>query len=140
MPCPAPRFSSRLANRGVAALLLLAACLLGAVVDAQRRDQLRWWKGNLHTHSLWSDGDDYPEMIVDWYRRRGYHFLALSDHNILSQGQKWVDTEKRGGGDVLARYRERFRGWGEERVLGSQRQVRLKPLGEFRHLFEERDR
>ena len=35
----------------------------------------RWWKGNLHTHSLWSDGNDYPEMIVDWYRRRGYHFL-----------------------------------------------------------------
>ena len=29
---------------------------------------LRWWKGNLHTHSLWSDGDDFPEMIVDWYR------------------------------------------------------------------------
>src|SRR5690348_16364915 len=25
-----------------------------------------WWKGNTHTHSLWSDGDDYPEMIVDW--------------------------------------------------------------------------
>ena len=23
----------------------------------------RYWKGNLHTHSLWSDGDDFPEMI-----------------------------------------------------------------------------
>jgi hypothetical protein len=22
----------------------------------------RWLKGNLHTHSLWSDGNDYPEM------------------------------------------------------------------------------
>ena len=31
--------------------------------------EARWWKGNLHTHSLWSDGDDYPEMIADWYRR-----------------------------------------------------------------------
>ena len=33
----------------------------------------RWVKGNLHTHSLWSDGNDYPEMIVDWYARNGYH-------------------------------------------------------------------
>src|SRR4051794_14253426 len=22
----------------------------------------RWLKGNLHTHSFWSDGDDFPEM------------------------------------------------------------------------------
>ncbi len=47
----------------------------------------RWFKGNLHTHSLWSDGNDYPEMIVDWYTRHGYQFLALSDHNVLSQGR-----------------------------------------------------
>jgi hypothetical protein len=20
----------------------------------------RWWKGNVHTHTLWSDGDDFP--------------------------------------------------------------------------------
>src|SRR5689334_9708436 len=50
----------------------------------------RWFKGNLHTHSLWSDGNDYPEMIVDWYARHGYRFLALSDHNGLSQGQRWM--------------------------------------------------
>ena len=47
----------------------------------------RWFKGNLHTHSLWSDGDDYPEMIADWYARHGYHFLALSDHNVLARGR-----------------------------------------------------
>ena len=50
----------------------------------------RWLKGNLHTHSLWSDGNDYPEMIVDWYARHGYQFLALSDHNVLSQGPRWM--------------------------------------------------
>jgi hypothetical protein len=47
-------------------------------------DGPRWWKGNLHTHSFWSDGDDFPEMIADWYKTRGYHFLGLSDHNVLS--------------------------------------------------------
>ena len=54
----------------------------------------RWWKGNLHTHSLWSDGDDFPEMIADWYKRHGYHFLALTDHNLLSEGEKWVPMQR----------------------------------------------
>ena len=45
----------------------------------------RWLKGNLHTHSFWSDGDDFPEMIADWYKRHDYHFLGLTDHNVLSE-------------------------------------------------------
>ncbi|MGH7171596.1 MAG: hypothetical protein ACRELG_15070, partial [Gemmataceae bacterium] len=36
----------------------------------------RYWRGNIHKHSLWSDGDDFPEMIADWYKAHGYHFLA----------------------------------------------------------------
>ena len=32
--------------------------------------RLRWWKGNIHTHSFWSDGNDFPEMIAEWYRTR----------------------------------------------------------------------
>jgi hypothetical protein len=101
----------------------------------------RWFKGNLHTHSLWSDGNDYPEMIVDWYRRHGYHFLALSDHNVLSQGPKWIGVDvanDRAKQDGLARYRRRFGdAWVEARTVDGESQVRLKPLGEFRHLFEQ---
>jgi hypothetical protein len=52
-----------------------------------------WFKGNTHTHSLWSDGNDFPEMIVDWYQKRGYDFLALSDHNTLSRGEKWMSVK-----------------------------------------------
>src|SRR5215475_189133 len=51
-----------------------------------------YWKGNLHTHSLWSDGDDFPEMIADWYKQHGYHFLTLTDHNVLSEGERWIDV------------------------------------------------
>lgn len=25
-----------------------------------------WYKGNTHTHSLWSDGDAAPETAVGW--------------------------------------------------------------------------
>jgi hypothetical protein len=105
---------------------------------------VRWFKGNLHTHSLWSDGNDFPEMIADWYRRSGYQFLALSDHNILSEGEKWMDTAvlaKRGAIDGLARYRERYGDdWVELREVDARQEVRLKPLVEFRTLVEERGR
>jgi hypothetical protein len=33
--------------------------------------------GNLHTHSYWSDEDDFPEMIMDWYKTRGYDFTLF---------------------------------------------------------------
>lgn len=122
-------------------LVLLAASLPIAADEPP----LRWWKGNLHTHSLWSDGDDFPEMIADWYREHNYHFLALSDHNILSEGRKWMkhaDIVKRGGKDALAKYRARFgKDWVETRGEGEANlEVRLKPLSEFRSLVEERAR
>src|ERR1041384_2925480 len=49
----------------------------------------QWYKGNLHTHSYWSDGDDFPEMIMDWYKTHGYQLVALSAHNTLAEGAKW---------------------------------------------------
>jgi hypothetical protein len=82
----------------------------------------RWYKGNLHTHSLWSDGNDYPEMIVDWYSRHGYEFLALSDHDGLGQGQKWIsvaEANNRAKQDGFDRYRQRFGdAWVETRTEG----------------------
>jgi hypothetical protein len=106
--------------------------------------QPRWWKGNLHTHSYWSDGNDFPEMIAEWYRVRGYNFLALTDHNVLSQGVRWVklaDLEKKHGAEALEKYLKRFGAhWVEtrgDRDAGTL-EVRLKPLDEFRALVEER--
>lgn len=109
---------------------------------------LRWYKGNLHTHSLWSDGDDYPEMIADWYKTHGYHFLAISDHNVLQQGQRWLELKMpvsiggnvnhRGGGPVLEKYLRRFGSdWVEVRQDADKRSVRLKPLDEYESLLEE---
>jgi hypothetical protein len=104
----------------------------------------RWWKGNLHTHSLWSDGNDFPEMIAEWYRTRDYNFLALTDHNVLSEGMRWMPyamIEKRSGEQALAKYRARFGDhWIETRGEPGTAEyaVRLKPLDEFRSLIEER--
>jgi hypothetical protein len=108
------------------------------LVGALRDSALRYWKGNLHTHSFWSDGDDFPEMVADWYKRHGYHFLTLSDHNVLSEGERWIDSEVKGRGVALKKYRARFgERWVEERLHKDKPQVRLKPLAEFRSLLEE---
>ena len=48
------------------------------------RQNLRWYKGNTHTHTTESDGDTPPEEVALWYRDHGYNFLVLSDHNVLT--------------------------------------------------------
>jgi hypothetical protein len=129
--------------------LLAVACQSPLVERAALADdavpnnpQPRWWKGNLHTHTLWSDGDDFPEMVAEWYRTRGYNFLALSDHNVLSQGIRWMkaaEIEKRGGQAVFKKYTDRFGpAWIEQRGAGPDLEYRLKPLDEFRALVEQR--
>lgn len=98
----------------------------------------RWYRGNLHTHSLWSDGDDFPEMIADWYRRHGYDFLGLSDHNVLSDGERWIAATGKLREEALRKYLDRFgTAWVERRALKGEAQVRLKPLAEFRSLLED---
>lgn len=52
-------------------------------VDSQNA-ALRWYKGNTHTHTLNSDGDSHPDDVAKWYRSHGYHFLVLTDHNVLT--------------------------------------------------------
>jgi hypothetical protein len=38
-------------------------------------------RGNIHTHTKWSDGDSSPEDVYGWYKKHGYNFLAITDHN-----------------------------------------------------------
>ena len=144
----------RMRQHGLVAMLAVAAIAMlsgastaaepGDAASAEGERPLRWWKGNLHTHSLWSDGDDFPEMIADWYAQRDYNFLALSDHNVLSQGIRWMPLKtirSRGSDDALDKYRQRFGdAWVETRgEPGSDDlEVRLKPLDEFRCLVEQR--
>src|SRR5690349_7389417 len=70
--------------------LCAAAVLTGVFLLAPRprtqdsRPQGTWFKGNLHTHTLNSDGDSTPDDVVRWYREHGYNFVTLTDHNYLT--------------------------------------------------------
>jgi len=49
---------------------------------------LNWYKGNLHTHTTVSDGQLSPAEVRRVYRDAGYDFLALTDHNKLSDSEE----------------------------------------------------
>lgn len=123
--------------RLVMALALLGLTLAGAC-QTPEAPVSQWRKGNLHTHSFWSDGDDYPEMIVDWYKTAGYDFVALSEHNTLAEGERFIDVAENGGQDLLDVYKMRFPERVEQRHTDQGvHQVRLATLAEYRTLFEE---
>ena len=126
-------------------LISISPASLGRCDDViPANPEIRWWKGNIHTHTLWSDGDDFPEMVAEWYRTHDYNFLALSDHNVLSDGVRWMKhsaIEKRSDKQATDKYLARFGpNWVETRGEPSSPayEVRLKPLNEFRALVEQR--
>jgi hypothetical protein len=118
---------------------LLAVCGLVASSLLSAAEEARWYKGNLHTHTYWSDGDDFPEMVADWYKSRGYDFLALSDHNIIADHEKWLKVNKSKTGAVaLDKYLKRFgKEWVIVRGEGEQKEVRLRTLAEMKPKLEE---
>ena len=101
----------------------------------------RWFKGNTHCHSWWSDGDSPPEIVADWYKKNGYHFLVISDHNTLNEGKKWYEIKgKRAETLKIAakKYEDTYGpDWVKKRVTNNQTQYHLKTLNEYRTLFEE---
>lgn len=44
-----------------------------------------WYKGNLHMHTLNSDGHLSPQEAIKRYRDKGYDFIALTDHWVQSE-------------------------------------------------------
>lgn len=118
----------------------LGLLLALGIALARPAPEPRWWRGNTHTHTLWSDGDAAPEAVVDWYASHDYDFLVLSDHDILADHERWmavgegerispahvIDLVQRFGSDAV-----------ELRRVGAGQQMRLRTLAELKAEFEE---
>lgn len=91
----------------------------GATANVLQADgKLQWFRGNMHTHSLWSDGDDYLEMIALWYRDHDYQFLVFTDHNVLADSERWVDVEEsKGGLEAFEKLKAKFPQFVRERMV-----------------------
>jgi hypothetical protein len=76
-------------------------------------------RGNLHAHTNLSDGDSSPSSVITWYKSHGYGFLALTDHNVVSDPSAYASMQ--GSGFVLIS--------GEEITMtGAGRQVHVNAL------------
>lgn len=113
----------------------------------------RWYRGQLHTHTFWSDGLAFPEEAVMWYKSRGYHFLSLTDHNqfqrnpnrwsrVFSEDGETPDGKKKRKkrGSLTEKHFNRYlKAFPDAEVRTGEdgvRQVRLKTFEELSAKFE----
>jgi hypothetical protein len=102
------------------------------------KGELRWYKGNMHTHSHWSDGDDYLEMIALWYKDQGYDFLVPTDHNVLANTERWVEVDQtKGKRTAYDKLKARLPDWVDERMTDGKLEVRLRRFQEVSDKFAE---
>lgn len=123
-------------------LVLCALSIIPVRVHAEvleADDNLQWYRGNLHTHSHWSDGDDYLEMIALWYREHGYQFLMFTDHNVLANTERWIDVEGSAGGQAaFEKLKSTFSEYVSERVSDEGKlEVRLRTFEEVASQFNK---
>ncbi|MFL5731825.1 MAG: CehA/McbA family metallohydrolase [Chloroflexia bacterium] len=83
------------------------------------RTESAWYKGNLHSHTFYSDGRDSIDAMADEHLRLRLHFGALTEHNILNpdlaKGHRpdfiWLPSEE------VTTYRGHLNAWGLSRWL-----------------------
>jgi hypothetical protein len=100
----------------------------------------QWYRGNNHTHSLWSDGDAAPEAVVAWYKDHGYDWLTITDHDVLLRGERWhrVVEGSRLSPERVDELRATFGdNWIVTREADDGTEMRLKTFDQLRERFEE---
>ncbi|MFC3199640.1 PHP domain-containing protein [Parapedobacter deserti] len=119
-------------------VVLLVLFSLGDLTTTSAQE---WFKGALHIHSLWSDGNNFPEVIAEYYKERGYNFLTVTEHNAMQIGTGWASIKpgsstKR---NMFDHYLQRFgEDWVEyTRFPNDSIRVRLKALAEYRSHVEQ---
>ena len=126
----------------VLSVALLACLIVDSRLAAGESSRLvateghRWYRGNMHTHSHWSDGDDYLESIAKWYREHDYQFLVFTDHNVLATTERWVKVDRtKGGRTAYDKLRQNFPNWINQRGKGDTLEVRLRQFPEVAARF-----
>lgn len=130
MPSDQMPFASFTRSLAAAALLavapLAAGCTPTYTTPAPRhiprgarghfRDNLdvtAFQRGNIHTHTTESDGHQDPEEVAEWYRDHGYNFLAITDHNRLTD-PSWIRGVERPGFVLIRGEEITMRGGGRD--------------------------
>ena len=102
----------------------------------------KWYRGSLHMHTYRSDGAAFPEEAAALYKRLGYHFVALTDHNSTHEDpNRWIKTgQKKLTKEQVARFRDQFDFPLEKKVIDGIESFRLRTFAEMEELLNEPDR
>jgi DNA polymerase (family 10) len=68
----------------------IAAALAGTLPALVTREDIR---GDLHMHTMWSDGRDSVAAMVDMCRALGYEYIAITDHSPHSAASRNLTTD-----------------------------------------------
>lgn len=58
----------------------------------EENENLKYYKANLHCHSVISDGKKTPEQLKKDYKANGYSVLAITDHEVFIQHNDLTDS------------------------------------------------
>jgi len=115
--------------------IFLAFLFVTTFVAGQTVQAAEWYKGQFHCHSHWSDGNVLPELAIDWYRSNGFHFMSLTDHNVLQlDSNKWREVDP----VLIEESRKKFgNDFVETKEENGKTLMRLKTIHELRTLFNK---
>ncbi len=143
------RITRREAIKGIAVgsmSLLAGRRLIGQEVPGDSNSTAgRWYRGMFHMHTYWSDGRAFPEQAIDIYKKLGYEFLGVSDHNLFAEdAQKWKPVEAAEGNwppavarPIFDAYKQAFGSEVETRQENGRLSVRIKTCAEMQRKFDE---
>jgi hypothetical protein len=69
-------------NRIVHSSIIFVLIVFAAISDSFA--QKKWYRGNTHTHTTYSDGKFSPTAVAELYKKEGYHFLFITDHGKVA--------------------------------------------------------
>jgi hypothetical protein len=132
-------------SRKIFSVLLVTLFWIGPVYGTdlllKAGSGMNWYKGQTHTHTLWSDGDAAPDYVVNWYKESGYNFIAITDHNTMLIGDRWVPVgfESLVSEITVKDLREKLgEDWVETREVDGKTEMRLKNMKDLKARFDER--
>lgn len=60
-----------------------------------------WFKGNLHSHTVNSDGRLTPAQSAAYYREHGYSFICFSEHDYYTDLRKIMRCDSDSGKKLI---------------------------------------
>jgi hypothetical protein len=54
--------------------------------------KLRPYRGDMHCHTYYSDGKESPAVVAANYRKAGFDFLAITDHQIIEPSLEAIEV------------------------------------------------